>query len=144
MFWDKITYVPKFFAQIRYFSNVLGTNTIFRNILDTYLMRLKWFQPKSHIFWIFWGANPKHSVCTPKYSKVIWFRLRTIKSIEYLRKHSESIMLVTKTFKMYHICIQNIRKVSNFLQKTFEKYLIAIQGFLNLLCQNYIVLQCLV
>ena len=68
--WDKITYFLNvfrpnpdyfriFFAQIWYFSNVLDTNTVFQKYLNS--MSLKWFQRRSHIFWIFWGTDPKHS-----------------------------------------------------------------------------------
>ena len=75
MFWDKITYVPKFFAQIRYFSNVLGTNTIFQKYFGYVFDELEMISAEITYFLDILGYKPKafkkHSVCTPKYSKVI-------------------------------------------------------------------------
>ena len=86
-------YFRIFFAQIWYFSNVLDTNTVFQKYLNS--MSLKWFQRRSHIFWIFWGTDPKLS-----------------KSIVYVPQIFEGHLIPAENDKKVLNIYANIRKVS--------------------------------
>ena len=55
-------YFRMFFAQIQYFSNILGTNTIFQKYFGYEFDELEMLSAEiTYFFWIFWCTNPMHS-----------------------------------------------------------------------------------
>ena len=123
VFCKKFDTFRMFWTQIWYILNVLVTSMILFECLHRYSILFYRFQPESNnlrifggtdtmLFWMLW-------VCTPKYPKNMWFRL--------------------KSFQAHQIRIQNISEISYwypkhlrrivFLQKTFGKYVILSQTF---------------